>query len=152
MPARPRAARSLKTIKLGGLTAVMAGGRRMHELGMHVNLAGKIADSSIASAAIVHLGAALPQLDWDVSVTCQYLAQDIVRDPVRIERGHARISDRPGLGIEVDESRLSAFRRIAGRGCGARVRPRRLATPGGTRTSDLQLRRLLLYPAELRGR
>ena len=106
-----RAARgaSLKTIKLGGLTRVMEAGRRMQALGMHVNLAGKIADSSVASAAIVHLGAALPQLDWDVSLTCQYLAQDIVHDPIRVERGHARVPDRPGLGVEVDERLLSGF-------------------------------------------
>ncbi len=98
---------SLKTIKLGGLSAVMAAGRRMHALGMHVNLAGKIADSSVASAAIVHLAAALPQLDWDVSITCQYISQDIVSEPVRIAGGHAHLPDRPGLGVEVDESRLS---------------------------------------------
>ena len=98
---------SLKTIKLGGLSAVMAAGRRLDALGMYVNLAGKIADSSVASAAIVHLGAALPQLDWDVSVTCQYLAQDIAVEPVRIERGHAHLLDRPGLGVEVDEAKLS---------------------------------------------
>lgn len=105
---------SLKTIKLGGLAPVMEAGRRMQALGMHVNLAGKIADSSIASAAIVHLGAALPQLDWDVSVTCQYLAQDIVTEPVTVARGHVRLADRPGLGITVDESKLSRFaRRLA---------------------------------------
>lgn len=106
-----RAARgaSLKTIKLGGLSAVMAAGRRMHELGMHINLAGKIADSSIASSAIAHLGAALPQLDWDVSITSQYLAKDVAREPLRIERGHARISDRPGLGVEVDENLLASL-------------------------------------------
>jgi L-alanine-DL-glutamate epimerase-like enolase superfamily enzyme len=84
----------------------MAAGRRMHALGMHVNLAGKIADSSVASAAIVHLGAALPQLDWDVSLTCAYLAQDIVTEPIRLERGHARLRDRPGLGVDIDESKL----------------------------------------------
>jgi L-alanine-DL-glutamate epimerase-like enolase superfamily enzyme len=100
---------SLKTIKLGGLAGVMTAGRRMAALGMHVNLAGKIADSSVASAAIVHLGAALPQLDWDVSVTCLYLAQDIVTEPIRLERGHARLRDRPGLGIEIDESKLAAL-------------------------------------------
>lgn len=98
---------SLKTIKLGGLSAVMAAGRRMNALGMHVNLAGKVADSSVASAAIVHLAAALPQIDWDVSVTCQYLARDITRVPVRINAGHACLPDAPGLGVEVDESKLS---------------------------------------------
>jgi muconate cycloisomerase len=98
---------SLKTIKLGGLSAVMRCGQRMDELGMYVNLAGKVADSSVASAAIVHLAAALPQIDWDVSVTCQYIARDVVREPVRIEHGHARLPDGPGLGVEVDESKLS---------------------------------------------
>jgi muconate cycloisomerase len=100
---------SLKAIKLGGLTQVMAAGHRLHALGMHVNLAGKIAESSVASAAIVHLGAALPQLDWDASVTCQYLAHDIVAEPIAVQRGHVRLLDRPGLGVAVDESRLSRF-------------------------------------------
>jgi muconate cycloisomerase len=100
---------SLKTIKLGGLSGVMAAGRRLQALRMHVNLAGKIAESSVASAAIVHLGAALPQLDWDVSVTCQYLAQDIVTEPIRIEHGSVRLPDRPGLGVVIDESRLMRF-------------------------------------------
>jgi L-alanine-DL-glutamate epimerase-like enolase superfamily enzyme len=26
--------------------------------------------------------------------------------PIRIEHGHANVSDRPGLGIEVDEDRI----------------------------------------------
>jgi L-alanine-DL-glutamate epimerase-like enolase superfamily enzyme len=100
---------SLKTIKLGGLSQVMAAGRLMHALGMHVNLASKIADSGIGSAAIIHIGAALPQLDWDISITCQYLAQDIVTEPFKVEHGHVRAPDRPGLGITVDESKLSRF-------------------------------------------
>ena len=104
---------SLKTIKLGGLASVMAAGRRMEALRMHVNLAGKMADSSVASAAIVHLGAALPQLDWDISATCIYLAQDIVTDPIRLVRGHARLLERPGLGVAVDESKISGWRAAA---------------------------------------
>ena len=100
---------SLKTIKLGGLDQVMAAGRLMHALGMHVNLAGKIAESGIASAAIAHLAAALPQLDWDISITCQYLAHDIVTEPLKVVNGHVRVPDGPGLGITVDESRLSRF-------------------------------------------
>jgi muconate cycloisomerase len=100
---------SLKTIKLGGLGQVMAAGRLMHALGMHVNLACKIAESSVAGAAIAQIGAALPQLDWDISVTCQYLAQDIVTEPLKVDVGHVHVSDRPGLGVTVDESRLSRF-------------------------------------------
>jgi muconate cycloisomerase len=104
-----RAARgaSLKTIKLGGVSSVMTAGRRMQVLGMSVNLAGKVAESSVASAAIVQLGAALPQVDWDVSVTCQYLAEDVAVDPIRFDHGHVRVRERPGIGIEVDEAMLS---------------------------------------------
>jgi L-alanine-DL-glutamate epimerase-like enolase superfamily enzyme len=100
---------SLKTIKFGGLSGVLAAGRRMDVLGMSVNLASKMADSSLASAAIVHLGAALPQIDWDASPTCQYLRDDIVKERLRIERGHARASDRPGLGVVIDEDALARF-------------------------------------------
>jgi L-alanine-DL-glutamate epimerase-like enolase superfamily enzyme len=42
-------------------------------------------------------------------VTCQYLAHDIVDAPIRVERGHVRLPERPGLGITVDESRLMRF-------------------------------------------
>jgi L-alanine-DL-glutamate epimerase-like enolase superfamily enzyme len=98
---------SLKTIKLGGMSPVMVAGKRMQALGMSVNLAGKIADSSVASAGIVQLAAALPQIDWDTSVTCQYLAEDIAKAPVAVERGHVRLSDKPGLGLEIDEAKLS---------------------------------------------
>jgi hypothetical protein len=41
---------------------------------MHVNLAGKTAETGIASAAIAHLAVALPQVNWDTSMTAPYLA------------------------------------------------------------------------------
>ena len=103
---------SLKTIKLGGAFAVMDAARLMQDLRMHVNLAGKVAETSIASAAVVHLALAVPQLDWDTSVTCQYLGDDIVADPLRIVGGRLRPADRPGLGIAVDETRLAKYRSI----------------------------------------
>lgn len=100
---------SLKMIKLGGVGAVMRGGRRADALGMRVNLAGKTAESSIASAAIVHAAAALPQVDWDVNVTNQYLAEDLTADPLAIVDGHVALTERPGLGVEVDEGRVLRF-------------------------------------------
>ena len=104
---------SLKTIKLGGLWPVVEAARRMDELGMRVNLAGKVADTSIASAAIAHLAVALPQVDWDVSVTNQYLLDDVVTEPLRIVDGRVRPSDGPGLGINVDEAKLEKYRSIS---------------------------------------
>jgi muconate cycloisomerase len=107
---------SLKILKLGGLREVMKAGARAETLGMQVNLAGKTAESSIASAAVAHLAATLPQVNWDVSVTNQYLAADIVRNPVRIRDGHILPPEGPGLGIEVDEDLVGrfAYRPLAG--------------------------------------
>ena len=96
---------SLKTIKLGGMQPVMRGGRLCESLGMEVNLACKIAESSIATAAVVHLASALPSVNWGVSLSSQYLAADIAT-PLTVEQGHVAVPTGPGLGITVDEARV----------------------------------------------
>jgi len=101
---------SLKTIKLGGAFPVVEAAKLMDALSMHVNLAGKVADSSIASAAISHLALCLPQVDWDTSITNQYLAEDLVDDPITISSGVVRLSDRPGLGVEPSETLLAKYK------------------------------------------
>lgn len=100
---------SLKTIKFGGAQAVMDASRLMRDLDMHVNLAGKLAETSIASAAIAHLAVAVPRLDWDASVTNQYLADDLVMDPIEIVDGRVRPNDVPGLGIHLSEEKLAKY-------------------------------------------
>lgn len=100
---------SLKVIKLGGLGQVMEAGRRADALGMNVNLAGKIAESSIGSSSIIHLAAALPQVNWDISVTHQYLAEDLVAEPIRVRDGHVALPQGPGLGVVVDEKKVERF-------------------------------------------
>ena len=62
---------------------------------------------------IAHLAAALPQLDWDISVTCQYLAQDIAAEPLKVVNGHVRVPDRPGLGIEDQNAVLGRLEEAA---------------------------------------
>jgi len=102
---------SLKTIKLGGLGPAHQAALLCERLGMKVNLACKIAESSIATAAVLHLAAAAPSLDWGVSLSSQYLAADLVRSPIAIRDGHASVPEGPGLGIEVDEARVREYRR-----------------------------------------
>ena len=101
---------SLKTIKLGGLGAVIEAGRVCEQLGMKINLACKIAESSIATAAVLHLGAVLPSVDWGVSLSSQYLADDIVNAPLTVASGHARVPSGPGLGVDVDEAKVDRYR------------------------------------------
>ena len=105
-----RAARgaSLKTVKLGGLRPVCEAAALCEELGMKVNLAGKMAESGIATAAVLHLAAAVPTLDWGVSPTSPYLTEDVLARPLQFSRGHALVPSGPGLGIDVDESEREA--------------------------------------------
>ena len=106
-----RAARggSLKAVKLGGLQAVREAALICEELGMKVNLAGKISESGIASAAVLHLAAAVPTLEWGVSPTSPYLAEDVISNPLRLAEGHAYVPTGHGLGVDVDEKLVRRF-------------------------------------------
>ena len=102
---------SLKTIKLGGLRGVMAAARLCDQLDMKVNLACKVAESGIAAASLMHIAAAVPQVAWGVSISNQYLADDIVRSTVPVVDGHAEVPAGVGLGIEVDEAKVRKYTR-----------------------------------------
>ncbi|HEY7248244.1 MAG TPA: enolase C-terminal domain-like protein [Xanthobacteraceae bacterium] len=102
---------SLKTIKLGGMRAVMDAGQLCAELGLRVNVAAKTGESSIACSAALHIAAALPQIAWGLTLSNQGIADDLTRLPIRIAQGHVEVSDAPGLGIEVDEDRVRRYRR-----------------------------------------
>jgi muconate cycloisomerase len=102
---------SLKTIKLGGLQAFVDAARLCESLGLRVNLACKIAESGIATAAMLHLAAVVPDIGWGVSLTSPYLAADVVDPPLPIVRGHMEVPTGPGLGITIDEARVRAHAR-----------------------------------------
>jgi L-alanine-DL-glutamate epimerase-like enolase superfamily enzyme len=97
---------SLKAIKLGGLRALFEACRLCDRLGMKVNISCKTGESSVASAAALHLAAAVPALGWGLTLTSSGLAEDAVHEPLRIEGGHAVVPEGSGLGIDVDEQRL----------------------------------------------
>lgn len=100
---------SLKMIKLGGVTRAYEAAVLCAELGMNVNLAGKVCESSVSSAAVLNLAAAVPQNNWGLSITTQYLASDVVRNPVVIRDGMGELPAGPGLGVDVDEDALQRF-------------------------------------------
>ena len=100
---------SLKTIKLGGLRPVYDAAQLCERLDMKVNLACKIAEAGIASAGLLHLAAAIPALDWGVSLSSPYLADDIVAEPLQLKDGHFTVPSGPGLGIAVDEQKVRRY-------------------------------------------
>src|SRR5262245_15253614 len=101
---------SLKLIKLGGLGTALDAAKLCQRLRLKVNVAAKIAESSLASAAAIHLACAVPSVDWGVSLTHFYLADDIVRQPLPLRDGHVGLPDGPGLGVDMDESAIERFR------------------------------------------
>jgi L-alanine-DL-glutamate epimerase-like enolase superfamily enzyme len=101
---------SLKLIKLGGMAAALQAGILCERQGLAVNIAAKIAESSIASAAAVHLACAVPSIDWGVSLTHFYLAEDLVRRPLSMGAHGVSLPRGAGLGIEVDEDAVARFR------------------------------------------
>ncbi len=101
---------SLKLIKLGGMSTALEAAALCQRLGLAVNIAAKIAESSIASAAAIHLACAVPAADWGVSLTHFYLAEDIVRATPKITDGKVALPSGPGLGVTVDEAAVKRFR------------------------------------------
>ena len=101
---------SLKLIKLGGMRAAVEAAQMCARRGLAVNIAAKIAESSIASAAAIHLACAAPNVDWGVSLTHFYLAEDIVQATPAISDGAVALPAAPGLGVTVDEAAVERFR------------------------------------------
>jgi L-alanine-DL-glutamate epimerase-like enolase superfamily enzyme len=100
---------SLKLGKLGGLLAAQRMALLCDSLGMKVNLACKIAEAGVGTAALLHLAAAIPSLHWGVALTSTYLMDDILVQPLQYAHGHVQVPRGPGLGVEVDEDRVRAF-------------------------------------------
>lgn len=101
---------NIKTIKMGGVGAAVHAMSVCAALGLNINLAGKVAESSIAAAAIVHLGCLAPNLNWGLNITHHYLAEDLTETPLTIERGTVRRPRGAGLGVAVSEEKVRRFR------------------------------------------
>ncbi len=100
---------NLKLIKAGGVTPLLRAAALCRQIGLSVTLAGKVAGSSISAAATLAAACASPVLDWGVNLTHVYLAEDLVRDPLRLQDRKIELRAAPGLGVEVDEDAISRF-------------------------------------------
>ena len=110
---RARAAQgvSLKLIKLGGTQRLVEAGRLCLAGGLHINLACKVAETTISAAATAHAGFALGHIAWGFSMSNRYLAQDVCERPLVPQQGAVTTAQvqRPGLGFAPDAARLREF-------------------------------------------
>jgi galactonate dehydratase len=63
--------------------------------------------SPVALAASLQIAATCPNFLIQEHVT---LGESLLKEPFVVEAGHIKVSDRPGLGIELDERKLAAER------------------------------------------
>jgi muconate cycloisomerase len=101
---------SLKFIKLGGITPALQAANLCRRLRLKVNIAAKMAESSIGAAATMAFACATPNIDWGVSITHFYLAEDVVKTPLPLVKGEVALSAGPGLGVTVDEAAVERYR------------------------------------------
>ena len=101
---------AIESISLGSLAATVAAAAVADALGMAVNISSKIAESSVAGSALVHVAAVIDKTAWGVSPTNCYLADDIVRAPLTLRRGRLAVADGNGLGVDVDTAAVQRLR------------------------------------------
>jgi muconate cycloisomerase len=70
-------------------------------------LIGTTQELNLGTAAVAHLGAVARVLDYPSDNTGPELyTADVVKEPLRYEKGFLLVPDGPGLGVEVDEALL----------------------------------------------
>lgn len=100
---------NLKTIKFGGMVGIMRAAIVADALGLSVDLASKTGESSLGAAALLHLGYAIPNIDWGININNHYLETDLVTQPLQQKDGGFACPEGPGLGVEVRESVIRKF-------------------------------------------
>lgn len=103
---------NLKTIKCGGIAETRRIATICDGLGLSIKLACKVAESSIGAAALTHLGYTIENLDWGISLSNVYLAEDLTVTSLLPEDGKLVRLTGPGLGVEVDESAVERARAL----------------------------------------
>lgn len=101
---------SFKAIKLGGVSRVVKACSMAHAQGFKINLACKVAETNIATAALLQVAAIVPELAWGISLTSLYLRDEYVKNPPVFTAGVATIPTGHGLGVDVDEDFLRSTR------------------------------------------
>tara|TARA_Y100001933_G_C19004929_1_gene566171 strand:- start:3411 stop:4058 length:648 start_codon:yes stop_codon:yes gene_type:complete len=90
----------------GGLKASMELNKICHAIGrgfsMHSN-----SHVGISMAAMVHLGAAIPQLDYALDTHYPWQVDEVIKGgKIKIKEGYADVPEGPGLGVEIDRTKL----------------------------------------------
>lgn len=92
---------SLKLIKTGGVINATECAMILAENNLKLNLACKVAETSLSAAATAAVGFAMGSVPWGFSMSNQYLQFDICSRPLVPDHGHLPVSQLADIGIGV---------------------------------------------------
>ena len=102
---------SVKIAQSGGLLAAARVAAVADAAGIGL-YGGTMLESALGTIASAHLFATLPNLEWGTELFGPLLlAEDILTGPLEYSDFSLRVPDGPGLGVSLDEDKLSFFRR-----------------------------------------
>jgi len=100
---------NLKIAKMGGIFYA----RRVNAIAEASDLpclVGSMLEGSIGTAASAHFALAAPNLKLAHDLIGPlFRAQDVVKEPLRVENGYVEVREKPGIGMELDEARLGSL-------------------------------------------
>ena len=92
---------SLKLIKTGGVLEAWKCAQRLRERKFKLNLACKVAETSLSGAATASIGFALGEVPWGFSMSNQYLQFDICDKPLHAKAGHLDCAQLNAKGVGI---------------------------------------------------
>lgn len=102
---------SLKIHKSGGMKNTMKIAGIAQAAGISC-FGGTSLESSIGTAAALHVAATLPNLDYGSEFFGpDWLQDDPVKEALVIKDGFIHLPDKPGLGVELDEAKIEKYKR-----------------------------------------
>ena len=95
---------SLKLIKTGGVLQAWNCAQILREKNLKINLACKVAETSLSGAATASIGFAMGEVPWGFSMSNQYLQFDICDKPLHANQGHLDLAQMGLVGVGVTPS------------------------------------------------
>ena len=92
---------SLKLIKTGGILEAWNCAQILQSHDLSVNLACKVAETSLSGAATASIGFAIGNVPWGFSMSNQYLQFDICDRPLSAKHGHLDVTQLNPVGVGV---------------------------------------------------
>jgi muconate cycloisomerase len=99
--------------KAGGISRARAIAQFAQSVGLSCTVGSNL-EMGIGSAAMIHLAIATKGIHPEVFpcdiIGPYFYEDDILTEPLPIQGGEARVTSRPGLGVELDEEKVARYR------------------------------------------